>query len=135
MGARGPKSTVSLTVVAGKFREIRRPEPPAELSDEQSVEWRTVVDRLEPDHFPAETHAMLAQYCRHVVSARRVSQIIASLEKDPEFDSNAYFKALKAADVEGRAMSNMATRLRFTQLSVVPHGRAHVPRQEKKPWD
>lgn len=49
---------------------ITRPDPPDEyrLSDEQTAEWWSVVNRMPADWFPRETHALLAQFCRHVVN-------------------------------------------------------------------
>jgi len=54
---------------------IERPSPPDGLTDEQSIEWRAVVDRMPGEWFPPETHGMLAQFCRHVVSARHVAEL------------------------------------------------------------
>jgi hypothetical protein len=42
----------------------------ADLTEDQAAEWRAVVDRLPNDWFPRETHGMLAQFCRHVCTAR-----------------------------------------------------------------
>jgi hypothetical protein len=50
------------------------------LTDEQATEWWAVVNRLPADWFPRETHALLIQYCRHVVSARRVAQLLTQAE-------------------------------------------------------
>ena len=52
-----------------------------ELSDEEGEEWCEIVDRLPADWFARETHALLVQYCRHVVAARRVSQLIAEFKR------------------------------------------------------
>ena len=134
MGARGPKSTSELTVLSFGTK-VRRPDPPAELTEEQAAEWRAVVNRLSAGHFPRETHAMLAAYCRHVVTARRVAQVIDALEKDTEFNAAEYYRALKAQDAEGRAISSLAGRMRFSQISTIPHKLARKPSMEKNPWE
>ena len=76
---RGRKSAgaLTLTVVTGDVEVVRRPEPPTELTREQAAEWRAVVDRLPADWFARETHGLLVQYCRHVVAARRVAELVA----------------------------------------------------------
>lgn len=71
MQKRGRKSAASLAVVAG-FAP-RRPDPPGDLTTEQAEVWRAVVARLPADWFPAETHALLAVYCRHAVTLRMLS--------------------------------------------------------------
>src|SRR5262245_797932 len=77
MGIRGRQSTAALSVIGPDGVEtVRRPEPPDELTAEQAEEWRSIVNRLPADWFPRETLAMLAQYCRHVVHARRIVELI-----------------------------------------------------------
>jgi hypothetical protein len=70
MGIRGPKSAeAQLTPSVAELRGDARPEPPEDLTEEQAVEWRAVVDRLPTDWFSRETHGLLSQYVRHVVTA------------------------------------------------------------------
>ena len=136
MGTRGRTSGAALSVISSQGIEtIRRPEPPNELTDEQSDEWRAVVTRLPADWFPRETHAMLAQYCRHVVGARRVAQLVGQIEAAKEFDLDAYDKALKMQEREGRAISSLATRMRISQQATVRAEKARKPSQVKKPWE
>ena len=86
MRKRGRKSGAELTLVSavGIEETIRRPTSPADLSAEQSEEWRAVVNRLQADWFPRETHAVLAQFCRHTVAARLVAQRIDASEAPDE---------------------------------------------------
>jgi hypothetical protein len=126
MGDRGKKSAAELSVVkleGGKV--IQRPKPPASLTNEQSFEWRRIVDSLPADWFTSETHNLLEQYCRHVVAARHVAQLILSVEEkstdekldecDRCIDVDEYDKLLKMQEREGRAISSLATRMRMTQ--------------------
>jgi len=94
---------------------IQRPDAPYDLTDEQSEEWWAVVNRLPADWFPRETHAVLSQYCRHVVAARRVAQLVAACEGAEEMDLGRYDDLLRMQEREGRALSSLATRLRITQ--------------------
>ena len=136
MGERGRKSAASLSVISGSGIEtIRRPDPPTELTDEQADEWRAVVTRLPADWFPRETHGMLAAYCRHVVTARRVAQIVQQIESAKEFDINAYDQALKMQEREGRAVSSLATRMRISQQATVRAEKARKGSPVSRPWE
>ena len=136
MTQRGRKSAASLAVISSSgIATIRRPSPPAELSDEQAHEWVQVVNRLSADWFPRETHGMLAQYCRHVVSARRVAQLITLAESADEFDVREYELLLRMQEREGRALSSLATRMRMSQQATVHPEKARKPSAVSKPWD
>lgn len=136
MGVRGRKSAAELTVISGDGIEtIRRPEPPAELTEEQADEWQAVTNRLPADWFPRETHSLLAQYCRHVIAARRIAQLVDSIEAAEQFDLDSYDKALKMQEREGRALSSLATRMRITQQATVRASQARKPPVVKKPWE
>jgi hypothetical protein len=135
LGARGRHSSAELSVVAGGVvSAIERPAAPGELTDEQQAEWRSIVGRMPADWFPRETWALLAQYCRHVVAAKRIGQLIEQAEADAAFDLDAYDKLLKMQEREGRAMSSLATRMRLTQQSTV-NAKKQKPVLGRKPWD
>jgi hypothetical protein len=113
---------------------LQRPDAPYELTDEQSAEWWAVVNRMPADWFPRETHGLLTQYCRHVVNARRVAQLITKCEKQKKLDVNDYNQLLIMQEREGRAISSLATRMRLTQQTV--HDREKKkPHQVAKPWE
>lgn len=133
---RGRPSAASLEVAApvGQVETIQRPDAPYDLTDEQAEEWWAVVNRMSADWFPRETHGLLAQYCRHVVAARRLSQLVKACEADAELDLLRYDRLLKMQEREGRAMSSLATRLRITQQSL-RSPRAQKPSMVKKPWE
>jgi hypothetical protein len=134
MGTRGRDSAAALSVVVGQLETIARPSPPDDLTHEQCTEWDAVVDRMPADWFPRETHGMLAQYCRHVVSARRVAQLIAAAEQAEQFDINGYDQLLKMQEREGRALSSLATRMRLSQQTNYDKSKKK-PLQSKTPWD
>lgn len=129
------KSLAALSVVQPVgLEEVRRPMPPAELGDEQKQEWLAVVNRLPADWFPRETHSMLAQYCRHVVAARRVAQLIESAEQSDPFAVEDYDRLLKMQEREGRALSSLATRMRMTQQSTYDESKKKPIEKKAKPW-
>lgn len=135
MGTRGPRSSASMALVQGNpIEAVRRPIPPDELSGEQSDEWQSVVDRLPADWFPRETHGLLTQYCRHIVAARRVAQLIADHEKSDEFDVEVYDRLLKMQEREGRAISSLATRMRLSQQTTYDP-KKRKPKAAAKPWE
>jgi hypothetical protein len=141
MGTRGRVSAASLEVATAKPLEtVQRPDAPYDLTDEQSEEWWAVVNRLPADWFPRETHGVLAQYCRHVVAARRVAQLVRAAETEVDeggeavLDLNRYDQLLKMQEREGRALSSLATRLRITQQATMSE-KARKPSQAKRPWE
>jgi hypothetical protein len=115
MNQRGRKSAASLSVVSGGV--IERPKAPDDLNDEMKTEWIAVVNRMPADWFTRETHSILAQYCRHVVAANRVSQLIEQWETTDGLEIGDYDRLLKMQEREGRAISSLATRMRLTQQS------------------
>lgn len=148
MGTRGRQSMAALSVVQTGVEECRRPQPPQDLSAEQRMEWLAVVNRLPADWFQPETWPLLAQYCRHVVAARRVAELVSTLEmemlREPaEGESKvglmlgatkAMDRLLKMQEREGRAMSSLATRMRLTQQSTYDP-KTKKPPQVKRPWE
>ena len=136
MGARGRKSAASLAVASRPVEVVQRPDAPYDLTDEQSEEWWAVVNRMPADWFPRETHGMLSQYCRHVVAARRVAQLIADREAQVgALDVEEYDRLLKMQEREGRAISSLATRMRISQQATVRAEQARKPSQVRKPWE
>lgn len=136
MGIRGRQSSAEIAVISGgSITAIRRPEPPSELTEEQSDEWRAVVNRMPADWFPRETFGLLTAYCRHVVAGRRVAQLIASTESALELDVDEYDQLLKMQEREGRAISSLATRMRISQQSAYEKGKTRGKKTTQRPWE
>jgi hypothetical protein len=76
----------SLMVPDNPTEIVQRPDAPCDLTDEQSEEWRAVVSTMPPDHFMRGNYALLSQLCRHVVSARRIAQLIEQCAKEKNLD-------------------------------------------------
>jgi hypothetical protein len=126
---RGRKSAASMSVTT-PITAIPRPKPPAAdaLSPDELAEWRGITNRLGPDHFPRETHALLAAYCRHVTAGRRIADMIRTLEIALTEEMKEGLTAVEVVssrakimdrllgmhDREVRAASSLATRLRLT---------------------
>lgn len=135
MEGRGRRSAASLAVISsGSVQAVRRPDAPAELTDEQAGEWAAIVAALPADWFPRETHAMLAAYCRHVVALRRIGALIEQAGAGEAIDLDDYDKLLKMQERESRAMSSLATRMRLSQQATYSADKKK-PRAAQKPWE
>lgn len=129
MGTRGRKSAAELAIARKVVEIVPRPAAPSELTDEEAAEWEAVICSEAADWIPRGAFGSLIQYCRHVVAARRVAQMIDAIgdvtdKSDGESDALAalkmadcYDKLLKMQERESRALSSLATRLRLTPQS------------------
>jgi hypothetical protein len=135
MKQRGRDSAAANEIAAiGKLETVQRPDAPYDLTDEQVDEWRAVVARLPADWFTRETHALLAQYCRHVVRARRIAQLIDQAEKSDPFDVKEYRDLLRSEEEQSRAIASLATRMRLTQQTTYDKSKKK-PASGRKPWE
>jgi hypothetical protein len=126
-------ATIAVTQV-GKIEPVPRPDAPYDLTDEQAAEWWAVVNRMPADWFPRETHGMLTQYCRHVVSARRIAQLIEQAVAAEPFEVIEYQRLLVMQGLEGRAISSLATKMRLSQQSTYDRT-TKKPAAGRKPWE
>ena len=105
MAKRGRASGAELTVPkVDPIEVIERPDAPYDLTDEQAEEWWAVVNRLPAEWFPRETHALLAQYCRHVVAARRVAELIDACQNSESFEVQRVRPAAQNAGARGQGV-------------------------------
>jgi hypothetical protein len=133
MGVRGRKSLASVAIAT--VESLQRPDAPYDLTDAEAEQWWAVVNRLPAEWFPRETHAMLAQYCRHVVRASRIAQLVASAEASAEFDLKEYDTLLKMQERESRCIASLATRMRITQQTTYDKSKKKGGSLSKKPWE
>lgn len=136
MGTRGRKSAASFDVATtAPVKVVPRPDAPYDLTDEQTDEWRAIVASLPADWFQRGNHALLSQYCRHVIAARRIAQLIEKFAGEPEIDLGAFADLLKQQERETRAINALLRSMRLTQQSVVRAETAKRPTQVTKPWE
>lgn len=128
MAKRGRKSAAELAVVA---HLPARPDPPAELTGEQAAEWVAVVRSLPADWFGRETHSLLAQYCRHVVSARHVARRIDAAGDD---DLPTLARLLRMQAVQSGAIASLATKLRLAPSATSDRRKTKGP-AGRTPWE
>lgn len=138
MGTRGRISGAALAVAAigpDGVTSLRRPDAPDELTAEQAEEWRAVVNRLPAEWFPRETWPLLASYCRHIVTGRRVAQLIAACEAREDFDVQEYDRLLHMQERESRAICALARSMRLSHQSTYDAKKTKPLRASKKPWE
>lgn len=139
MAERGRKSAASLSVIAGSIDG--RPSPPADLNKAQSEVWERTVANEAADVFKtAALQQLLKEYCRHVVSAKKLAAMIEATEQMPQMspdDLADYDRLLKMRDRETKAIADKATKLRLTnQARYTPQAAATAAKKgtERKPW-
>jgi hypothetical protein len=95
---------------------------PYELDDEETIAWRDVVEAMPADHFIPANYHLLTQYCRHVVEARRMEQIIKEyrdLRKTKagraEFNFSTFFALQEAKLSQSRMVFTLSRAMRLTQ--------------------
>src|SRR4051812_31613878 len=118
MQKRGRRSAASQEIAtASRIQTIERPKCPHDLNDEESEVWFTVINRLPADWFPEETHPILSQYCRAVIQARRVAELIERATgdidpetKEPTLTIGAYDRLLKMQVRQSASIAMLATK-------------------------
>jgi hypothetical protein len=136
MAQRGRKSASALALmqVAGTTQAIQRPDVPYDLTDDEGAVWRAVVDAEPADWFRPSQLPLLSQYCRHVVRANRVAQLLLAEEKSESLEVENYDRLLKMQERESRAIASLATKMRIAQQSTYDKSKKK-PTLAKRPWD
>ena len=80
------KSAAALAIVPFPSQE-RRPDPPDDLTPDQAAIWTQVTSSLPRSWFPPETHALLANYCRHVANANSLAKQIDKFNPRRDVDA------------------------------------------------
>ena len=134
MGNRGRISSVAVEIApVTPLGSVERQQPPSDLTDEEVEVWARVVATEPADWFTPSTVPLLAQYCRHVVSAKRVAELIERQAK--EMDLAMYDKLLQMQERESRAIATLATKMRIAQQSTTNHRGNKKTQASRKPWE
>jgi chaperone required for assembly of F1-ATPase len=136
MGTRGRTSMAALMVPNNPTEIVHRPDAPDDLTDEQAEEWRAIVNTMPADHFMRGNYALLTQYCRHVIAARRIAQLIEQVAKKKDLDRRELASLLAQQSQESRAIARLLRSMRLSQQSVM---RSEITKHPlgptKRPWD
>jgi hypothetical protein len=147
MKQRGRRLSASLLVVPNPVEAIPRQRAPAELTEEEADNWNAVVGAEPADWFSGSTRPLLTQYCRHVVAARRVAEMIATLDAEINTKSaeqserlatmlsavKAFDRLQKMQERESRAIASLATKMRVSQQATINQRGNRI--EVKKPWE
>jgi hypothetical protein len=135
MAQRGRKSQLSL-LEAAVTDVVPRPQPPAELTAEQSAEWIVICNSVPADYFSQPTHATLVQYCRHVVVARHLAELIQRCGKSKKIDTRQYRFLIREQRAETQAIYACLRSMRLTHLAIKPSSRSAIPSNPMpRPWE
>ena len=122
MGKRGPKSQNEMSVAKPLVDlSLRRPSPPAALTEYETSTWVRIVGSLAPDWFRPSQYDLLEQYCCHVATAAVLSAEISRWNPTwlREDDGLKRYRDLLAARArETQAMVTLARSMRMTHQSV-----------------
>lgn len=121
--------------MSSKVDAVQRPDAPYTLDDEETAVWWATVNALRADWFSGETLPILANYCRHVVAADRVSALIRRTEQGETLDVPEYERLLKMRIRETQAAATLATRLRITPQSSYDRKKAKAAKVINNPWE
>ena len=138
MGARGKKTGRQIVAQRAAVAVMERPKPPLDLTPAQSDEWVDVVNVMPADWFSPENYPLLSQYCRHIVNARHIAQLIDQECSGPEMDPRRYSDLLATQHKQTNALKTLASALRLS-----PHARYDTQKAAvatrgvgtvKRPW-
>ncbi len=137
MTKRGRKSGAEIAI-ASPVAVMQRPPAPLELTPDETLEWEAIVDTMPADWFTRETHGLLKQYCRHVVMACRIAQLIDSEMAREEVDYGALDKLGQMQARETAAIKAMAASMRISQQASYTAKSAATGKNNrtvKRPWE
>lgn len=126
---------VEISSIAVPIQVIERQRPPHDLTDEEVEIWAAVVSAEPADWFSPSTVPLLAQYCRHVIQAKRIAVLIERGTSDPDLDVKDWERLLKMQERESRMIASLATKMRISQQSTTNHRGNKKPNATRKPWE
>jgi hypothetical protein len=137
MRQHGRKSLAALAAPSG-VTLLERPVAPLDLTPEESTEWEAIASAMPADWFQRENWGLLAQYCRHIVAARRVAQLIDAEMARKQVDLASLDKLLTMQSRETTALKAMAASMRLSQqakYSARGASGASERRTISRPWE
>lgn len=114
---------------------VTRQKPPHDLTDEEVEVWHAVVNAEPADWFSPSTVPLLAQYCRHVISAKRIAELIERATGDAQLSVQDYDRLLHMQARESGVISTLSTKMRIAQQSTTNHRGNKKTTTARKLWD
>ena len=121
-----------------KLQHLPRAEPPEEalLGPEEMLVWKGVVEAQPYDWFDASNAPLLVQYCRHVVAANKLYEVISAWQNNKdEYPVGVYTKFLQAQRQESVIILQLATKMRIAQQSLTNHRGNKQTEAVAPPWE
>ena len=137
MGTRG-RASVAQIETRGAVTLVNRPDAPLDLTPEETAEWVEIAEAMPADWFTRETHGLLKQYCRHIIAARRVAQLIDQEMAREDMEVAALDRLLQMQARETSAIKAMAASMRVSQqasYTTKAAGTSKNNRVVKRPWE
>lgn len=137
MQQRGRKGAAEVETL-GAIALVERPPAPLDLTPEETDVWMGVVDALPADWFPRETWGLMAQYCRHIVAARRIAQLVDAEMAREDLDIKALDQLLGMQARETSSIKATSASMRLSQQSAYnakTASTAKSARVVKRPWE
>ncbi|SFQ82354.1 hypothetical protein [Nitratireductor indicus] len=135
MAKRGRPSAASMEIAVERIETIERQRAPHELNDEETEVWAAVVNSRPADWFSSDTAPLLTQYCREVIQARRVAEMIERATSDPELSIKDYDRLLKMQARQSATIRSLATTMRISQQATTNHRGNKKITSARKPWE
>lgn len=134
MGTRGRKSAAELEIVPA-IQVCERQKAPHDLTDEECEVWSAVVNTEPAERFSRSNIPLLQQFCRHVVQARRIAELIEKATSDTDLAVADWDRLLRMQERESRQIATLATKMCISQRSTVNWRGNKKPDQRRKPWE
>ena len=116
MKQRGRKSATAVAV-ARPVETVPRLEVPLDLTPEQTDIWHAVAASRPADWWDSGNAHLLSQYCRHVIQARRLAQLIDAEMARPELDIRAIATLDALQNKNTMSIRALAASMRISQQS------------------
>lgn len=138
MGTRGRKSKDDLATLKTVSAHVRA-DAPYDLTDEETEVWHGIVNALPAEWFNPGNAPVLAQYCRTVIAARRIGQLIRqAAHSGGPYDMEEHLTLIREQNKVSATIKALATALRLTPQSRYTPGAAATASKGAtgaKPWN
>jgi hypothetical protein len=126
----------TLELVGESSTVARRVRPPDGLTREQKREFDRITRTMPTQWFVPANVALLSQYARHVVMARRIGELIEAMISSEVEDMKGLAKLQRAQIAESKIIHQLMTAMRMTPQSVQPSRTVSPKRlqQVPSPW-
>jgi hypothetical protein len=129
---RGRRSSADLVAPRPISAYPRQPLPP-ELSGDEAEVFLDIVNTEEAAWFTRANLPLLVQYCRHIVQARRIAELIEACVGRRETELPYYLSLLAAQQRETAAIATLSVKMRVAQQST--RTKNGNPRPATVPWE